>query len=351
MRLADSIIIPINTTQYTLELNSYLTQSVLLPHFSYVLITSDTGIVLLYRVERMVATSSLFPKPDLTSLRKSIDKLQKASTKLDKTKLKAEKALRKALEKIGKPKGRKHHAKVYLKRKLRELRNWISRVLGVPPGEPESFEFAPHHQSQPRQGVNSDHILPFEERSLDDDHTHEKRVSPFDSIRVGHAGSGAWTPPSRREFEREEPYRGPGKRSDSPDSHPHSRPGCVHESPSPHTWIWDAIKPSGLSSNSTSASHLPKRGAIRKLIKAAKAVRVVNDKLAHFESGFISEAGIKDREWYRHLGVAPGKWLGYGATTFPALSEALDERNATLASDEAERLAKMIVKLAKFLDV
>jgi hypothetical protein len=25
---------------------------------------------------------------------------------------------------------------------------------------------------------------------------------------------------------------------------------------------------------------------------------------------FIHPAGIKDREWYRHLGVAPGKWLG-----------------------------------------
>jgi N-acetylated-alpha-linked acidic dipeptidase len=47
-----------------------------------------------------------------------------------------------------------------------------------------------------------------------------------------------------------------------------------------------------------------------KLIKAAKAVRKINKKLASFERGFIHEGGIKDREWYRHLGVAPGKWLG-----------------------------------------
>jgi N-acetylated-alpha-linked acidic dipeptidase len=46
------------------------------------------------------------------------------------------------------------------------------------------------------------------------------------------------------------------------------------------------------------------------LIKAAKVVRKINQKLASFERGFIHEDGIKDREWYRHLGVAPGKWLG-----------------------------------------
>ena len=34
----------------------------------------------------------------------------------------------------------------------------------------------------------------------------------------------------------------------------------------------------------------------------------INKKLASFERGFLSDAGIKDREWYRHLGVAPGKW-------------------------------------------
>lgn len=49
---------------------------------------------------------------------------------------------------------------------------------------------------------------------------------------------------------------------------------------------------------------------IRKFIKAAKRVARVNKKLISFERGFISEDGIKDREWYKHLGVAPGKWLG-----------------------------------------
>ena len=49
---------------------------------------------------------------------------------------------------------------------------------------------------------------------------------------------------------------------------------------------------------------------IREFIKAAKRVQSANQKLIGFERGFISEEGIKDREWYRHLAVAPGKWLG-----------------------------------------
>lgn len=49
---------------------------------------------------------------------------------------------------------------------------------------------------------------------------------------------------------------------------------------------------------------------IRELKCAVKRVRAVNTKLATFERGFISSKGIKDREWFRHLAVAPGKWLG-----------------------------------------
>ena len=53
-----------------------------------------------------------------------------------------------------------------------------------------------------------------------------------------------------------------------------------------------------------------------KLVEAVKRVQVVNKKLSGFESGFISEEGIAKREWYKHLGVAPGKWLGCVNLTF-----------------------------------
>ena len=44
------------------------------------------------------------------------------------------------------------------------------------------------------------------------------------------------------------------------------------------------------------------------MLGARRNRSAINKKLASFERGFLSEAGIKDREWYRHLGVAPGKW-------------------------------------------
>lgn len=44
----------------------------------------------------------------------------------------------------------------------------------------------------------------------------------------------------------------------------------------------------------------------RKFIRAVERVLAVNQKLVAYERGFISEGGIKDREWYKHLVVAPG---------------------------------------------
>ena len=50
--------------------------------------------------------------------------------------------------------------------------------------------------------------------------------------------------------------------------------------------------------------------AVRRFVEAAKRVQSGNAKLQKFEQGFISEEGIAEREWYRHLVVAPGKFLG-----------------------------------------
>ncbi|GJJ12915.1 hypothetical protein Clacol_007162 [Clathrus columnatus] len=84
--------------------------------------------------------------------------------------------------------------------------------------------------------------------------------------------------------------------------------------------------------------------------KAIKRIRKINSKLLSFESGFISEEGLPGRTWYKHFGVAPGKRLGYGATTFPALTESITlDKNATSARMEIERLSKLINKLAKHI--
>ena len=66
------------------------------------------------------------------------------------------------------------------------------------------------------------------------------------------------------------------------------------------------------------SNHLPHPGkAVNHLRKLAKRIQAVNAKSSAFERGFISAEGIKDREWYKHLAVAPGKWLGsYGFFSF-----------------------------------
>ena len=113
---------------------------------------------------------------------------------------------------------------------------------------------------------------------------------------------------------------------------------------------------------------------IRRFIEAAQRVQRANAKLVAFERGFISEEGIKDREWYKHLAVAPGKWLGacplpfaspehggkltfggltgYGATTLPSITEALTfEKNVTLAELEAARVSALLDKLSETIKV
>lgn len=57
-------------------------------------------------------------------------------------------------------------------------------------------------------------------------------------------------------------------------------------------------------------------GPLGRFVKAAKRVQRANAKLVAFERGFIHEEGIEGREWYRHLGVAPGRWLGTSDSFF-----------------------------------
>ncbi|KAJ7791660.1 Zn-dependent exopeptidase [Mycena olivaceomarginata] len=96
--------------------------------------------------------------------------------------------------------------------------------------------------------------------------------------------------------------------------------------------------------------HLPRMPPIFKFIKAAKRVTKANKKLAAFERGFLSEEGIKGQEWYKHAGVAPGRWLGYGATTFPGLNQALAiDKDVSQAKQEAEHLIVLLTKLTEDL--
>ncbi|KAI8843049.1 hypothetical protein BC829DRAFT_446289 [Chytridium lagenaria] len=52
-------------------------------------------------------------------------------------------------------------------------------------------------------------------------------------------------------------------------------------------------------------------------------IRLLNDKLAFAERGFLDSEGIPGRPWYRHIIYAPGLWFGYASQTFPAIREAI----------------------------
>jgi N-acetylated-alpha-linked acidic dipeptidase len=225
LRLTDSIILPLNTTQYALELDSYV----------------DTVIKSTYREEIL---------PDLFPLREAIAKLQDASFKLDEEKAAAEEAFHKALKKIGRLRN---------PRVVRRVIRWIKEHLGIGAQEVQDLR--------------------------------------FDALQ----------------------------------------------------WM-SSVTESSFSETGAYKSH--GKGPLRDFIQAVKRVRVANQKLVAFERGFLSEGGIKDREWYRHLAVAPGKHLGYAPTTLPGLTEAIvyDESHE-LAEYEAARLTTLIENLADFLEV
>ncbi|KAI0089082.1 Zn-dependent exopeptidase [Irpex rosettiformis] len=235
LRLADAIVLPLNTTHYSLELESYLK-----------------------KVESIASTTSL--DVDFSSLRESIHALQTASAALDGEKASAERELKHIIHKIVKRKT--------IRRILWRAICKLKRIFGKE-----------CHHRPPFRGINP----------------------AFTGEAFGAERAPVW-------------FR--------------MRSGSCH----------------------LQGPHPPKGAPWQKLREAVKRVRNVNAKLVAFERGFISEDGIKDREWYRHLVVAPGKWLGYGATTLPALTESLTiEKNTTLAKLEAKRLETLIDALAKEL--
>jgi len=241
LSLTDSIILPLNTTQYSLELSSYLD-----------------------KVENIISQLDLARTPDLNGLRHAIKHLQHASYKLDEDKIKAEKNFVKALKKLLDYMHKHKHACGH----VRYFKQFVRRIFGVS----DSSEL--HGATRMNQRLD--------------------RL--WERVLAAEAEHG-------------------------PDSD-----------------LEDVAK--------------GEKKVLRDFIRAAMHVRRTNQKLIAFERGFIDEDGIKDREWYRHLGVAPGKWQGYGATTLPGLTEALEvDHSVSLAEKEARRLEKAISRITHVLKV
>ncbi|HEY5290508.1 MAG TPA: transferrin receptor-like dimerization domain-containing protein, partial [Caulobacteraceae bacterium] len=61
--------------------------------------------------------------------------------------------------------------------------------------------------------------------------------------------------------------------------------------------------------------------------------------LQGLEQSFMSEAGLPDRPWYRHLLYAPGRLTGYGAKTLPGVREAIESGSWNTAREFVGRTA------------
>ncbi|KAI0854307.1 glutamate carboxypeptidase [Daldinia vernicosa] len=75
----------------------------------------------------------------------------------------------------------------------------------------------------------------------------------------------------------------------------------------------------------------------------SELLTLVNHKFRDFQRGFVSQGGLPNREFYRHLIFAPGLDTGYAATTFPGITEALTAGNISLAAQFVQKTAKAIL--------
>ncbi|KAJ3930452.1 MAG: Zn-dependent exopeptidase [Lentinula lateritia] len=290
LRLAGSVVLPLNTTHYAYELESYLD-----------------------KVEALALAQSTEIEIDLSPLRNSVHSLQAASQALDYEKFVAERELKKIFKKWHKKGDRVRK----LRRKARKTYcKMLKKVFGK---ECPSHH---HHSEEPHQPP----------RHEEDVSQGPKIVSPGGEVaRDLHHHSNHPVSGRREQWqERREIMQGLALYF-----------GVELPTPPPSSGEHTCGK-------SVGRPHFP----LPKILKAIKRIRAVNQKLVAFERGFISEDGLPSREWYKHLGVAPGRWLGYGATTLPALTESITlDKNSTLAKHEAERLQTLVDKLVETIRV
>ena len=81
-------------------------------------------------------------------------------------------------------------------------------------------------------------------------------------------------------------------------------------------------------------------------------INLINTKYREFSRGFVSQGGLPDREFYKHVVFAPGLDTGYAATTYPGITEAVEfGKNATLAEEWVGRTSRAIEVAAGILAV
>jgi N-acetylated-alpha-linked acidic dipeptidase len=89
-------------------------------------------------------------------------------------------------------------------------------------------------------------------------------------------------------------------------------------------------------------------------------IALINKKLYLAERQFLlPTGGIEGREWYKHVIYAPGLWAGYGAVTFPTLTESIEEyiksgrkeKNLNRVMKAQQEVSERVQAVVKFLDI
>ncbi|KAK1658373.1 PA domain-containing protein [Colletotrichum godetiae] len=83
----------------------------------------------------------------------------------------------------------------------------------------------------------------------------------------------------------------------------------------------------------------------------ADLITVVNHKYRDFQRGFISQGGLPDREFYKHVITAPGLDTGYAAVLFPGITEGIQygKGNLTVAEEWVSKTARGILRAADII--
>jgi N-acetylated-alpha-linked acidic dipeptidase len=78
-------------------------------------------------------------------------------------------------------------------------------------------------------------------------------------------------------------------------------------------------------------------------------VDLVNAKFRNFERGFVSQGGLPNREFNKHVIFASEIDTGYAPVTFSGITEAVDAGNMALAEEWVKETSKGILVAADIL--
>ncbi|EEP76509.1 conserved hypothetical protein [Uncinocarpus reesii 1704] len=100
----------------------------------------------------------------------------------------------------------------------------------------------------------------------------------------------------------------------------------------------------------TAAKLLTATKKVAKFTHDKRLMDLVNHKQRDLERAFVSQGGLPDREFYKHVIYAPGQDTGYAPTTFPGVTEAIQfGANQKLAQEWVDKTSKAIFLAARTL--